>query len=207
MTRSRYDSVVMRCRDMLRGTSRAVLIVCVAVGTIGLIPFGCEEDGSHRLTESPPAAASPASSWRVDEIDGERTARLSVEHDEIRLQLAAAIEQARSTAANARDRWRETPESQRHRWAVKWAAPILDDEGAVEHVWIQPLHWSPFRIEGILLSRPDRPLDASGSSPARGDLVSFPASELSDWVKWHTDEPNDRRDGGFTIAVLERVGG
>jgi uncharacterized protein YegJ (DUF2314 family) len=171
--------------------------------------LGCE-DGDSRLTESTPAAALPESPWRVGEVNGERSARLPIERDDLRKELEAAAERAQQTVNEAREQWRKTPESQRHRWAVKWAAPVAEDENAVEHVWVRPMHWSHFRIEGALLSAPDRSLDAAGSSgdsPTRGDIVSFPVEELSDWVRWHADNANAERDGGFTIDVLEQAAG
>lgn len=207
MRRTRYDCLVMRYSNMLMAMPTIAMVVGVSALMIAAISFGCEERDPRALTDSPSASPEAESPWRVDDVNGERSVRRSIERAEMHEQLAAAIEQARETADKARRQWRETPESQQHRWAVKWAARIADDADAVEHVWVRPLHWSPFRIEGILLNEPDRPLAASGTSPSRGEIVSFPVEELSDWVRWHADKPNDRRDGGFTIAVLERTGG
>jgi uncharacterized protein YegJ (DUF2314 family) len=185
---------------------RRFISITVVMGLAAL--NGCE-NGDSQLTDSP-TVAPPESPWRVGEVNGERSARLAIERDDLRDQLEAAAERARQTANEAREQWRKTAESQRHRWAVKWAAPVINDEDAFEHVWVRPMHWSRFRIEGMLLSAPDRPLDAAGSSgdsPMRGDIVSFPVEELSDWVRWHADNADAERDGGFTIDVLERAVG
>ena len=73
------------------------------------------------------------------------------------------------------------------------------DRSPVEHVWVRPLEWSPFRIEGVLLSAPRADIGA-----LQGDLVSFPIEELSDWVHMIDVNGAAGRDGGFTLEVLER---
>jgi hypothetical protein len=133
------------------------------------------------------------------------------------------MEQARKTAEQARQRWLYTSSDDRPRWAVKWAAPLAgkptrsvrgtggatgdDAEGGnVEHVWVSPVHWSPFRIEGVLASTPVNDL-ACGKT--LGDLVSFPIEELSDWIHFGTatasaagSDPNAPHEGGFTVQLL-----
>jgi uncharacterized protein YegJ (DUF2314 family) len=184
--------------------------VTITVGMVmAALTIGCDDHVSRIAQDSPPVETRVAQ-WRVHEVNGNRSVRIAVEHEAAHELLAAAVEQARQTADEAREQWRHSPESHRHHWAVKWAAPVSDDAGAVEHVWVCPLHWSQFRVEGVLLSEPDRPLEissGSGHATAVGDIVSFPADELSDWVRWRIGQPNGERDGGFTIDALERIAG
>lgn len=193
-------------RKLFSSSCRTIIAIVLGMAMLSAAT-GCGEGNSRALTEAPPAAALPESPWRIDEVNGKRSARVEITHEDVLEQLAAAIEQARNTADEAREHWRKAPESQQHRWAVKWAAPVVGDDDAVEHLWVRPRHWSRFRIEGELLNEPDRPLDAPVDTPGRGDIVSFPAKELSDWVRWHDDDPAGRRDGGFTIEVVERTAG
>ena len=113
-------------------------------------------------------------------------------------EMQADIEQARKSADSAREQWRNTPKSMRQQWAVKWAAPT--EEGGREYIWIQPMHWSRFRIEGRLLSEPSGPLEDRAE---RGDLLAFSADELVDWVRLSASETARVQAGGFTIKVLE----
>lgn len=111
--------------------------------------------------------------------------------------LAAAIEQARATADDARARWAHSDGRDQPRWAVKWAAPL--ETGDVEYLWVRPEHWSRFRIEGVLLTEPVHALAEGGQ---RGDLVSFPAEQLVDWVHVIAGEGVETREGGYTIDAL-----
>ena len=129
-------------------------------------------------------------------------------------QLDAAIAEARRTAGAARERWREEVLRARRddgegsgtshaegegssAWAIKWAAPVVApiERGGLEHVWVRPTRWSGQRIEGVLLSTPRRDIGF-----VAGQAVSFPASELTDWLR----DDGGSREGGFTIEVLER---
>jgi hypothetical protein len=72
-----------------------------------------------------------------------------------------------------------------------------------EHVWVQPINWSPFRIEGVLLSEPVHALDSGRTT---GEIVSFPIDELSDWIHFAADpatNPDAPFEGGYTVTVLE----
>lgn len=111
--------------------------------------------------------------------------------------LAEAIEHARSTVDDARNRWTHADAEDRSNWAVKWAAPLSN--GAVEYLWVRPEHWSKFRIEGVLLNEPVHEL-VSGA--VRGDRVSFPAEQLVDWVHIIRSGEFETREGGFTVDVL-----
>ena len=144
---------------------------------------------------APPLTPSPEESrWRA--IEG--SARIAAAPAEAFPELAAAISRARSTAADARRRWALEQAVARTRWAVKWAAPTVD--GGVEHVWVRPTSWSRFRIEGWLTNSPQGTL-ACGRG--QGQLVSFAAEELSDWVHYGAGANADPVEGGFTGPVLE----
>lgn len=173
---------------MMRRLGAVALIVAAA---------GCE-DASQRDGLQPPGVASASSSITTDETAGIRVHL--VERDDA--EMLAAIAKARETADEARTRWLASPESARMRWAIKWAAPNeldeTDDESeqSVEYVWVLPLHWSPFRVEGILASEPVEPLACRARE---GDLVSFAIEELADWVYFAAD---GTLEGGFTAAVI-----
>jgi len=169
----------------------------------------------EKAAPDPPAAAPPrvreASPWR----ERENSITIAVS-DEADAELAAAIRQAQATAEQARLCWEQASSpAERERWAVKWAArlaPAIDDEGTsaaappsdaplIEHVWVRPLNWSPFRIEGILATAPLGELE---SGKRLGDLVSFPIEELSDWVYFLADDDDAAFEGGFTIKALQQ---
>jgi uncharacterized protein YegJ (DUF2314 family) len=130
---------------------------------------------------------------------------IDIADDAIAAELEAASQQARDAAESARLDWLDSVLTDRkHNWMINWAAPVpggqdLEGGSRVEHVWIRPIEWSPFRIEGVLLSAPRADIGA-----AQGDLVSFPVEQLSDWV--HVIEMNGAagREGGYTLEVLER---
>jgi hypothetical protein len=80
-------------------------------------------------------------------------------------------------------------------------------DSLTEHVWVQPINWSPFRVEGVLLSKPLRPLECGRSA---GELVSFPIDELADWLHYAADpatNPDAPFEGGFTVKTLEQTYG
>ncbi|MHC4652366.1 MAG: hypothetical protein ACYTES_16105, partial [Planctomycetota bacterium] len=113
-----------------------------------LAATACERHDPPPALEPPPAATADASSaWRTQ--DGSSRIAVAAEADDP--QLAEAINRARTTADQARQRWRADP-ARDDAWAVKWAAPTVG--GGVEHVWVRPLSWSRFRIEGRLASPP-----------------------------------------------------
>jgi uncharacterized protein YegJ (DUF2314 family) len=105
-------------------------------------------------------------------------------------------------------------QAERSLWAVKWAAPrspaaastagrdraLPIDHGSVEHVWVQPITWSAFRIEGTLLSNPTAALEAGRRV---GETVSFPIDEVSDWIHFASEDPGSAFEGGYTVRVLE----
>ncbi len=174
--------------------SSGVMIPRYLLVAVVLAVAGCEERPAIAPAEPRLSSTPDGSAWR--RLDGsERVAAPPVETDP---ELAAAIEQARSTAAAARRKWASQPEEARTNWAVKWAAPTSD--GGVEHVWVRPTSWTVHRIEGWLASPPQAAL-ACGR--IQGDLVSFPAEALSDWARFTEGSWEHPVEGGFSIRVLE----
>ncbi|UCD76478.1 MAG: DUF2314 domain-containing protein [Phycisphaerales bacterium] len=174
-------------------TTFAWLIAATSVSGIA----GCEQPPPDPpdATAAPGGAAEQVSQW---EQQGETTL-VAVPEGEEDAELAAAIAEARSTAEEARQRWAASPPAERGKWAVKWAAPTRD--GHLEHVWVQPERWSPFRIEGLLLSSPLGELECGRGA---GELVSLPVEELSDWIHLPDGDFHGRREGGFTVRLLEK---
>ncbi len=164
------------------------ILLAVAAGLAA-----CEQHDGVPAAGPATAPGPDGSAWRT--IDGSATAATGAADQE----MAAVIAQARSTAKDARERWAALGAANRAGWAVKWAAPTI--EGGVEHVWIRPTAWSRHRIEGWLASPPQNPL-ACGRFV--GELVSFPAEELSDWVQFTDGTVEGPRQGGFTIELLEQ---
>ncbi len=158
-----------------------------------VLAAGCEERPAIAPAEPPLTSTPDGSAWRS--IDGSQRVAATQDTD---TELAAAIRQARSTAAEARAKWASEPKESRTNWAVKWAAPTSD--GGVEHVWVQPTSWTVHRIEGWLANPPQAQL-ACGR--VQGELVSFPAEELSDWARFTDVSRQHPVEGGFTISVLE----
>ena len=154
----------------------------------------------------------PATRWTIERD----RVTVGVGDPALRRELEEASRQARRTADQARRQWNASAVNERDRWAVKWAAPVLRasdtdsasnmDRPPTEHVWVLPVSWNAWRIEGVLASTPRHRIGYAG-----GDLVGFPTDELADWI--HTlDGPVDeafdgKREGGFTVQVLERVFG
>lgn len=160
-----------------------------------LAAAACERGEAPRPLDPPPRTTPDVgSAWRT--LEGSTGVAVAGTADDPA--LAAAIDRARASAEQARERWRADP-GRRGSWAVKWAAPTVG--GDVEHVWVRPLAWSRFRIEGRLASPPQTALACGRQA---GDLVSFPAEELSDWLHLLDGTVDGRREGGFTIDVLEQ---
>ena len=153
---------------------------------------GCEQQDP--LPTVPPPPVSPArSAWRM--LD--ESARVAVPPGDP--ELAAAVQRARATAEDARQRWLAVSEAERRHWSIKWAAPTV--EATVEHVWVTPLAWTRFRVEGRLANQPQRELECA---KVAGELVSFSTEELSDWVHLIEGRVDGPREGGFTMELLER---
>ena len=167
------------------------LLVAVVLATTA-----CEQQDPIAPVRSSLAGSPKDSPWHS--IGG--SAMVAAAPAEAFPELAAAIEQARSTAGEARLRWAQdpVPAGARTRWAVKWAAPTVD--GGVEYLWVRPTSWSRHRIEGWLVNSPHGTL-ACGRG--EGALVSFAAEELSDWVHYGAGTNGSPIEVGFTIPVLE----
>jgi uncharacterized protein YegJ (DUF2314 family) len=153
---------------------------------------GCNDGASEPGADAksaPPADVAPGARWRTLGA----SVVLPADAPQQNPALAAAIEKARSTMDEARARWTNAQPDARRRWAVKWAAPL--ESGEVEYLWVQPAHWSQFRIEGVLLNEPVHPL-LDGAQ--RGDSVSLPAEELVDWMHLPRAESGGAAEGGFT---------
>jgi len=164
-----------------------------AAATTALAGCGLEEPEPAPPAASVGATAPAPSPWHIAEGDD---AMIAVSGS-FAVELAAASVEARATAADASDRWRDEPPGARARWAVKWRAETSG--GGVEFVWVEPLHWSHHRIEGRLASIPNAEL-ACGKT--RDDLVGFPTEELADWIR-EADDPATPPEGGFTVKLLE----
>ena len=180
---------------------RARYIVKLLCAALACLLCSCD----RQQPQSPPAATTQASTrpslWRT--LESASPVAVVSPGDE--LKLRAAIEQARSSAEQARQKWFYASADDRPRWAVKWAAPLVGKPAdQTEHVCVAPVHWSPFRIEGVLASTPVKDL-ACGKH--LGDLVSFPVEEISDWIHFTTQpasaaELSSPHEGGFTLQLL-----
>lgn len=109
--------------------------------------------------------------------------------------LLAAIAAARDTLEGTRHRWLHATQLERRQYFIKFSHPLPD--GRSEHLWLHPLHWSPFRIEGRLVSRPRLARDLQP-----GHLVETTRESIIDWLI----QLPDRTDGGYTSAVLRQHG-
>jgi uncharacterized protein YegJ (DUF2314 family) len=178
---------------------RRFAIVAMAVSAACIA--GCDRSGGG-YDETTTAKAQQASAWHAV---GETDSIVAIDDEAARTELEAAIAKARQTMEDARLRFNaEAPEHRSH-WLINWAAEIVPNDDAagsqaVEHVWVMPINWSPFRIEGVLVSQPVREL-ACGKT--RDELVSFPIEELADWRCTSPDVQTGDAQGGFTIAALK----
>ena len=168
----------------------------LAVGALWLIA-GCEQSPPDppRPAVAQEETTEHASQWRQEGP----TTLVALPGGEEDAELAAAIAEARTTAEEARLRWQIVSPAEHDHWAIKWVAPTRD--GRVEHVWVRPESWSRFRIEGRLLSSPVTELECGKLA---GELVSLPIEGLSDWIYLPDGDFNGRREGGFTVRLLEQ---
>ena len=159
---------------------------------------GCADSSSESAsgpTGEDGLATAAASPWQ--QIDDSEV--MAVPDGELSEAFEAAVAAARSTIAEARGRWKAASDLERPRWAVKWPAPTVD--GMTEYVWVEPMHWSRFRVEGRLASPPQRELLCGRELD---ELVSFAAEEIVDWVRVADELDLEPREGGFTIDALDR---
>lgn len=191
MHRLRTESPASTLLRLARRHAVLVAFICILCG--------CVDTGSDSSTTSSKDSAPKTSPWQPGTNGSEPVIAVPMEADDPDMQ--AAIAEARKTAEDARKRWTAADAHGRTQWAIKWAAPTADEK--IEHVWVQPISWSPFRIEGILKSEPRTPLAAGKTT---GQLVSFPIEELSDWLYVTQVDPRTGQmttEGGFTNKVLE----
>jgi len=192
-------------RSLRRPRFFAPLFAIPAVLSGFLMLVGCERDSASTQRDGSGDAderdvTTPARHWQSSNTGA---FLIAVRDEAIMTELEEASRQARESAEEARLRWTDAVLSERRsQWMVKWSAPVSwrDESGeTVEHVWMRPVEWSPFRIEGVLLSSPRADIGA-----IEGELVSFPVEQVSDWV--HIAEVNgaQTREGGFTLEVLEK---
>jgi uncharacterized protein YegJ (DUF2314 family) len=143
---------------------------------------------------------------------------VAVNDPAVERELERATGEARRTLDDARQRWSVAKLEERTLWAVKWAAPLAENADgqahaapagdaagqSVEHVWVRPLTWSAFRIEGVLLSAPTMSLECGRAS---GEIVGFPIDQISDWIHFASHQAEAAFEGGYTVRVLqERYG-
>lgn len=188
-----------------RITQRLFNVCGVALAATTLNVAACDREGdSASLNQDDQgrtdSSGEPAQLWRPL---GDDAFLIEVPDDEaIAAELAAASLEARESAEAARLQWADAVLSDRRtRWLVKWVAPKVGGEGPddVEHVWVRPLEWSPFRIEGVLVTDPRADIGSR-----EGELVAFAIEQLSDWVHFVDAGGIETREGGFTLEVLER---
>jgi len=179
----------------------------LALGLVAVGLAACDRRPEPPSPAPPPTPVlQPIAAW----LETENGAMVGVDAEVVALRddLVAASIEARRTLDAARQRFDASAPNRRDRWAVKWAAPIRRGPaaGQTEQVWIVPMRWTEHRIEGVLASAPLRNIGFT-----LGDVVGVPVDEVADWVHMPdapvTDGFGGRREGGFTIAVLERYAG
>ena len=171
-----------------RAASRTALVLAAATMVAG----GCD-DGRTGLGTGGDRAHEESSAATVDDLP-EQWAWPADADEQV---LHDAIDEARRTADAARERWRKADADERAHWAIKWRAPT--EAGVEEFVWVRPVEWSAHRIEGVLANEPTRPLIGG---PQPGEVVSFPAEEMVDWLYAPDGMGADSREGGWTIDAL-----
>jgi uncharacterized protein YegJ (DUF2314 family) len=172
----------------------------IAAGIMLLISLSGCDDRNPSSTDQSEQSSEPLtrSHWRMQE----HATIVGVADDSEDRELLKAMAEARKTAPAARQRWANASSEDRERWSIKWAAPTVNHQS--EHVWVKPLNWSAFRIEGVLISSPVNELTCG---KRQGELVSFSVDELSDWLYLLPAQPSTKPDqafeGGFTEKLLE----
>jgi uncharacterized protein YegJ (DUF2314 family) len=173
--------------------------------SLAVLAFGCDRNSTPSGDSNAKPISNVSSTYRS--INGSEP--ITIIEAAAQAKLDAASVEARKSMGAACERWRRASEADRQRWLVKWAAPVNGDASAtqldealasVEHVWVLPVQWSEFRIEGVLISQPVRELSCGKRA---GDLVGFAADELSDWLGHSGAGSSAAREGGFTLKALE----
>lgn len=185
-----------RVVEVRRPSALPAVFILIAVSIYTLTACDDSGDAPTRTTAQPAPAIDTGPPWH--EVGKSHV--LAADAPQRSPALAEAIEKARATMDQARIRWSQADADERRRWAVKWAAPL--ESGAVEYLWVTPEHWSPFRVEGVLLNDP---VHALLDGAQRGDSVSFPAEELCDWMRLPKQSDGGPIEGGFTNAALTEI--
>lgn len=167
--------------------------IAVAVAAVLLASAACERE-TDPVVVDPPPPPPPPSDWRP--LEGSPALALETASPEDDPELARTIERARAGLDAARTRWTVGDSDERARWHVLWRATPA--EGPAEHLWVQPVHWSPFRVEGRLASPPRSRLVPEAGL---GDLVSIPTDAIIDWRR---RGPDGSIDGDALRRLLER---
>ncbi|MCZ6835216.1 MAG: DUF2314 domain-containing protein [Planctomycetota bacterium] len=158
-----------------------------------LLAGGCTDSDANRSTVIVQAAPEPGSAWNV--VEDSIVVALNV--DEIDDELEAAMAVAIASADVERENWRYSSPEQKKRWAIKWAAPTIENQ--IEFLWVRPVAWSPHRIEAVLSNTP---LNELLCGKTKGDYVSFPIEEMADWIRYLNENFQGEFEGGFTVKVL-----
>lgn len=117
-------------------------------------------------------------------------------------EFSDSISAAQKSAQAAQQQFSAAIPAEQVRYAILWMAATAD--GAREFVWVRPVKWSPFRVEGVLLSEPVHELECGRLA---GELVSFPVEDLADWVILDTTQAGKVDQGAATIRAIEqRIG-
>lgn len=167
------------------------LLLLLAAG-LGCEPLEQTDPSPAPSSGSPPPAV--ASNWHT--LDDALI--VQVPGDEIDEELEQAIFEAREAAEDQQKAWLQSAPSIRGRWAIKWAASTAD--GRVEYIWVHPVSWTQFRIEGTLANTP---LNELACAKTLGESVGFPIEELADWIHYTTANLDGPHEGGFTMKVLK----
>ena len=163
---------------------------------LGCEPLEQSDSGPAPGTKTPPPAV--ASNWHT--LDDALV--VQVEGDEFYEELELAMAEARKSADEQQKKWLSSPPSRKTRWAIKWAATTTD--GRIEYIWVHPVSWTQFRIEGTLANTP---INELACVKTLGESVGFPIEELADWIHYTSASFDGPYEGGFTIKVLqERYG-
>lgn len=143
------------------------------------------------------ADAEPHDSAWVRDGDGLST-HVTLSNDEV-AGFADAIAKTQASAKEAQAQFVKEIPADQTRYAILWMAATT--EGSREFVWVRPVSWSLFRIEGVLLSEPTQPLECGRST---GEFVSFPVEDLADWAILDPKNPGQALQGAATLQAIEQ---
>lgn len=191
-SRVRYDRFGVM---MMKKVAPVITMIALATCPALLIAPGCVRYDPGNQNAPQPAQGQTSADGAGPAAGGSEV--VTVAEDDPA--MTAAIAEARATAAEARARWALASSDEREWWSVKWGAPTTS--GDIEHIWVTPVSWSGFRIEGWLANEPIAELECGRRL---GQMVSFPIDELSDWVHFLEQRFDGPREGGFTIDALEQ---